>query len=121
MTASAASPGQHAPVRYAETTDDKYSEDAAQMFEPIQVAKGTLILRGPCPRCRAVIEIPVVNSIFRSSRMLSGRLRGPKAGSSQAAYIEPMLCNCQYEHRDRPDGRSGCGAYWTLTITPDGQ
>lgn len=114
-------PRQETPLDYAETTDDTYSETAAKTFTATEPAGGTLILRGPCPRCHAVIDIPVVTSIFRSSRSLGDWLRVPAPKVSQAGYEEPMMCTCQDEHPNRPEGRSGCGAYWLLTISSPAQ
>ena len=66
MTASNPPPGQDAPLPYTEITDETYAESAANDFTVTELARGTLVLRGPCPRCHAFIEIPVVSSIFRS-------------------------------------------------------
>jgi len=118
VTASDQSPGQKTPLPYAETTDDAYSATAAKSFTATKLAEGTLVLRGPCPRCHAVIDIPVVSSVFRGSRSLGGWLRAQAPRPSEDSYTEPMLCTCQDDHPDRPAGRSGCGAYWSLTISP---
>jgi hypothetical protein len=32
-------------------------------------------------------------------------------------HVEPMMCDCGENHPDRPDGLSGCGAYWKLALT----
>ena len=68
-------PDKDTPLPYKEITDETYALQAAKNFAVTEPARGTLILRGPCPRCRAVIEIPVVSSVFRSSRSIGGRLR----------------------------------------------
>ena len=31
------------------------------------------------------------------------------------------MCTCEDDHPNRPEGLSGCGAYWTLTISPPAQ
>jgi len=110
-------PGQDKPLPYTEITDEMYAEVAARDFTVMELAHGTLALRGPCPRCRAFIEIPVVSSVFRSSRSIGSwpRPREPKSG--EAGHREPMMCTCEDDHSGRPEGRSGCGAYWTLAIT----
>jgi len=106
------------PLPYTEITDETYAKNAARDFTVTELAYGTLALRGPCPRCRAFIEIPVVSSIFRSSRSIGSwaRSRAPKSG--EAAHKEPMMCTCGDDHPGRPEDRSGCGAYWALVITP---
>jgi len=107
------------PLRYEEKTADTYSA-MVEHFTPTET-QGTLFLRGHCPRCDAIIDIPVVTSIFRSSRSIGGWKRRQAPRENQAGYEEPMMCTCQEEHPDRPEGRTGCGAYWVLTITPPAQ
>jgi hypothetical protein len=41
--------------------------------------------------------------------------------AAEAGHKEPMMCTCEDEHPNRPEGFSGCGAYWTLTISPPAQ
>lgn len=101
---------------YFEITDEAYGRLAAQSFTVEEPASGTLVLRGPCPRCETLIEIPVVNRIFRSSRTISSRLRRNVTNAAETGHVEPMMCTCQDGHAGRPEGQSGCGAYWTLTI-----
>ena len=101
---------------YVELTNETYAEHAAEKFTIEEPEPGTMVLRGPCPRCQAVIEIPVVDSIFRSTR--SGRFwRRRPLGTDAKVHVEPMMCTCEGEHRNRPEGLVGCGAYWTLTIS----
>ena len=121
MTASNPPPGHPTPLPYKEMSDDTYAESAVKDFTVTEPARGTLVLRGPCPRCHAFIEIPLVSSIFRSSRSVGGwpRARAPKA--AEAGHKEPMMCTCEDDHPNRPAGRSGCGAYWTLIISPPAQ
>jgi hypothetical protein len=109
----------HQLLPYVETTEDVYSEEAAKSFSVIELRHGTLLLRGPCPRCHAMIEVPIVSTIFKSPRSLLDKLRprSPNAVTTGKGHIEPMMCVCADEHPGRPEGRAGCGAYWTLTIT----
>jgi hypothetical protein len=121
MTSDNPLPGQDEPLPYTEITDDTYGGRAAKDFTVTELAHGTLALRGPCPRCHAFIEIPLVSSIFRSSRSIGSwpPAQAPKSG--EAGHKEPMMCTCEDNHPNRPEGRSGCGAYWTLAITPPAQ
>lgn len=121
MTASNSVPAPDTPLPYVEISDDTYSESAAKNFTVTEAAPGTLVLRGPCPRCAAIIETPVVSSIFRSSRSLADWLprRAPEIAGSD--WVEPMMCTCEDEHPGRPQGRTGCGAHWTLTISTAAQ
>lgn len=121
MTASSPAPEPDAPLPYTEITDDTYAVDAAKSFTVTEQGRGTLVLRGPCPRCRALIDIPVVSSIFRSSSSVGGWLRAGTPKAAEAGHDEPMMCTCEDEHPDRPEGRSGCGAYWVLTISSPAQ
>jgi len=99
-----------APLPYSEVTEERYAQLAAQHFRVEEPGDGTLILRGPCPRCGTTIEVPVVRSVVRTW------WRRPTP-EPVAPHVEPMMCTCEDEHPDRPEGRYGCGAYWTLTIT----
>ncbi|MFJ6661637.1 hypothetical protein ACIQNG_35600 [Streptomyces sp. NPDC091377] len=102
------------PLPYLEITDEDYGQRAASEFTVEEVRSGTLILRGPCPRCRASLEIPVVSTIVhrRSFGRHWRRVDRPQA----ADQVEPMMCTCEDDHSNRPDGRYGCGAYWTVII-----
>lgn len=95
---------------YAETTDDEYAQVVARTFTVAEPHPGTLVLSGPCPRCTAPIDIPVVTEVFRVRR--SRRL----VLEDHEPLVEPMACTCDEEHPDRPDGLQGCGAYWTMLV-----
>lgn len=105
-----------ASLPYLEMTNEAYSLQAAGSFTVEEPARGTLVLRGPCPRCETLIEIPVVSSIFRLSRSVRSPLRRKAPSAAGSDHIEPMMCTCQDGHPGRPEGYSGCGAYWTLAI-----
>jgi hypothetical protein len=106
------------PLPYREMTDETYPHLAAQRFTVEEPKPGTLVLRGPCPRCNAIIDVPIVSSIFRSSRLLGSERR--HRNRSATSHVEPMMCTCDDEHPNRPDGAYGCGAYWTLVVTRQG-
>lgn len=115
MTASHPSvPGD--PLPYQEMTEDGYAELAAQMFTVEQAEPGMYVLRGPCPRCKAIVDIPVVLSVFEGMRALAHPLLASSQTASGGDFVEPVLCTCEDEHPKRPEGRVGCGAYWTLII-----
>lgn len=111
----AAAPQDGQPQPYREMTDEQYADWVARHFTVEEVQPGTLVLRGPCPRCHAIIDIPVVNDIFQASRRRGGRLwrRAP----STVDHEEPMLCTCEEPHPGRPDKADGCGAYWTVMLS----
>lgn len=106
------------PLPYDEVTDTEYAEKAAAEFTIDTAGYGTLLLRGPCPRCRAVIEVPVVDRVLRDSRSITLPWTGRRR---QEDHVEPMICLCVDSHPGRPDGRIGCGAYWTLLIPGAGK
>ncbi len=93
---------------YLEMTDPGYAATAAAAFEIEEYENGTLSLRGPCPRCLAQIEIPVVSRVVRG-------LTQP-AVTPDSAEVEPVICTCAEPHGGRPEGRVGCGAYWNFTL-----
>lgn len=101
------------PLPYREVTDEEYAAFAASQFTVEEPRPGTLILRGQCPRCHAVIDIPVVSGIFRTSSLPGRKLWHRQ----QADHVEPMMCTCEESHPGRPDDVVGCGAYWTLTLS----
>lgn len=121
MTSSHSTSAQDEPLPYAEITENTYAQSAAENFVVMEPAPGTLVLRGPCPRCAATIDIPVVSSIFRTSRSLGGWRWNRAAKTTESNHVEPMMCTCEDDHPNRPEGRSGCGAYWTLTISGSAQ
>ena len=99
------------PLPYLEVTDVSYAEKAAATFSVVEVGSGTVMLHGPCPRCQTIIDIPHVDTIFRS----------PLPGGSSDKHGEPMMCTCEDPHPNRPDGRYGCGAYWNLILSEQEQ
>jgi hypothetical protein len=104
------------PTPYREITEDRYASSAAEQFKVEEAEPGTLVLSGPCPRCGWVMEVPVVDSIFTTTRGIRFWRRRPHAAAAES-YVEPMVCDCDEDHPGRPEGLSGCGAYWTLTIS----
>ncbi|WP_284744157.1 hypothetical protein [Amycolatopsis sp. RTGN1] len=102
------------PMPYHEITDGNFAREAAEHFTVAEPKPGTLVLRGPCPRCSTIIDVPIVKSIFRS--------RGPfgmRRDSPSRSRVEPMMCTCNDEHPNRPEGAYGCGAYWTLDLSEE--
>ena len=73
MPASQPAPGE---LPYQEITDDSYASQAAPTFTVEESRPGDRVLRGRCPRCQAIIEIPVMPSAFTGMRSLSDLFRG---------------------------------------------
>jgi hypothetical protein len=99
-----------APLPYQERTDAQYATTAAGNFEIEEYKVGVLTLRGPCPRCGAMIEIPVVNRVVRAVGQVAA------ASPRQASDGEPVICTCEEPHDGRPEGQVGCGAYWNFIL-----
>jgi hypothetical protein len=101
---------QPTPLRYQEMTDAQYATTAAGQFEVEEYGVGVLTLRGPCPRCGAMIEIPLVN------RVVKGVSQAAAASPREVSEGEPVICTCEEPHEGRPEGRVGCGAYWNFIL-----
>jgi hypothetical protein len=106
----------HDPRPYMEVTDATFAQLAAKTFALEKQPKGILLLRGPCPRCNGIIDIPIVDRIFRTSHSRHSGLRSQPRSEHVVPRVEPMICNCDHSHPDRPKDRVGCGAYWILEI-----
>lgn len=104
------------PLPYLETTNETYGKLVAETFSVFEPEPGIVVLRGPCPRCGTVIDIPVVSSIVRSSELAATAVRTRDADSAEG-HVEPMACTCEDPHPERPGGVYGCGAYWTLILS----
>jgi hypothetical protein len=98
-------------VKYAEVTDPGFAEIAAANFVIEEFSAG-LLLRGRCPRCDAPMEVAVVDVVVKGAGTPSVTYTEDASGGR----LEPVVCACPEEHRGRPEGRSGCGAYWLFVI-----
>ncbi len=105
---------QHDPSPYLEQTHDSYAVWAAETFTAAAAEHGIVLLTGACPQCRGDVEIVLVNTIFAGRNRPGGWLR--PGGSADPSSARLFMCTCPLEHPDRPQGYSGCGAYWKLTI-----
>jgi hypothetical protein len=88
-------------------TDPRYSE---AVFRPTSARLSVLVLQGECPRCAALIDIPVLDPVLGGNRTAS-----PGAPSSEDGAV-PLLCTCREPHPGRPDEAVGCGAYWSMVL-----
>lgn len=100
----------HDPVPYTEENSEDYSSKAATHFELVTHAGRYLVASGPCPRCNAHLDIPLLKEAVRGFG---------NAGPAAAPTEIPMCCACDGDHPGRPDGGEGCGAYWLLGIPAD--
>ena len=107
--------GKPALLPYLEVTNPGYAATAASAFEVQEGQLGDLSLRGPCPRCGIVIEIPVFDYVVRKAGWPAvWRSRRTRASNpSSAPVMNPTKC--------RPEGQVGCGAYWNFTLSAGGR
>jgi hypothetical protein len=108
-------PGQ---LPYQEITDDSYAREAAPTFRLEEPRPGVRVLRGQCPRCDAIIDIPVMPTVFDGNRWsITGLFHRDDSKTGEADPVEHVLCTCDaHDHPGRPEGRKGCGAYWNFVI-----
>jgi hypothetical protein len=93
------------PLPYAEVTDEGYATRVAETFSVRQFGPAVL-LSGDCPRCQHPISCPIVDEVYR---------REVPESAGDPGY-RTLLCSCAVDHPARPDGLTGCGAYWTVTL-----
>lgn len=92
-----------ADLPYSETTTLDYATAAASTFTIDDHGVGLQVLRGPCPRCEALIDILIVKLVV-------------KGASPVPDSVEPVTCTCEETHDGRPEDRIGCGAYWNFAL-----
>jgi hypothetical protein len=108
------------PLEYQEITKDEYAEQAARTFTVTKIARHELLLTGPCPRCAAVVQIPVVTGVYKTFRGFAAfEWMKPQAVKQPVSAVreEPCVCTCDEAHPNRPAGHTGCGAQWQLRLT----
>jgi len=105
------------PLSYKEVTEPSYGQAAAESFTVEHVRKGVVVLRGSCPRCHGAMEVPLVGTVFDGMRSLLGQRRSRAAAPNE--HVEPLVCTCDDTHPNRPEGRAGCGAYWTILLSTE--
>ncbi len=106
-------PAPHDPSPYQERTDGSYANTAAETFTTAEARHGIVLVTGPCPQCRGEMEIVLVNTVFAGRD--DGPAPPPPDGSSDPSS-RLFMCTCPLEHAGRPEGYSGCGAYWKMIV-----
>ncbi|MGW6982042.1 hypothetical protein ACWGE1_21850 [Streptomyces sp. NPDC054932] len=106
---------------YQEVTTPEYAALAAALFTLEEDGQGMTVLRGSCPRCGAALEATVASDVLQGMRLrpFPDVVRRLRAAPRPGDRLEPMLCTCGDAHPGRPEGRVGCGAYWTLLLTEE--
>jgi hypothetical protein len=94
---------------YEVITDPRYS---AAVFRLASASLSVLVLRGTCPRCAVLIDIPVLDPVLGGNRTMSPGMPSSEDEDDAA----PLLCTCREAHPGRPDEAIGCGAYWNAVL-----
>lgn len=109
-------------IAYAEGTDPAYEARSAQEFTVRETPDGSMLLVGPCPRCRGAMEALIPAEVFLSSRtgllarVLKRAEQHTRVAEDEDVQEVPLMCRCTGEHAGRPSDRKGCGAHWNLVI-----
>ncbi|MGW3209221.1 hypothetical protein [Streptomyces sp. NPDC001135] len=90
---------------YQHGTDPQFAQRAAATFT-VEDFGSALVLSGPCPRCAQEMEFTLVKALFRD-----GTGAAPAPGRPVV-----MFCTAEAVYDGSPDGRPGCGAFWSLTL-----
>ncbi|WP_327266097.1 hypothetical protein OG444_36195 [Streptomyces sp. NBC_01232] len=129
MTTPHVTPQSHQPVPYEETTDLRYAREVVQNHELTHVKGDDYALTCVCPRCGAALEIELFEPGFRALTPAAQQpgaqpppapapvpAQGP-APAPASSTVLPISCVCPGTHDGRPEDRTGCGAFWTLTLS----
>ncbi|WP_142165772.1 hypothetical protein [Streptomyces luteogriseus] len=92
-------------LRYQHGTDLEFAQRAAATFA-LEDFGSALVLSGPCPRCGQEMDFMLVKELFRD-----GTGADPAPGRPVV-----MFCTAEAVYEGSPDGTSGCGAFWSLTL-----
>ncbi|WP_258950453.1 hypothetical protein [Lentzea californiensis] len=116
-------------VAYAEEHRAEWNEMAAAIatvrVEPDEAEPSVILVTMRCPRCshqtahvEPVVSYRTLDGVddtgLASTSVLRDALR--RAGADQRVREVLVPCGCGRPHPDRPDGRSGCGATWSLRV-----
>ncbi|MFJ8569868.1 hypothetical protein [Streptomyces sp. NPDC093514] len=113
--------GQPVELPYEEITAPEYTALAAALFTLDAGGPDGTVLRGSCPRCGAVLAAHAAQDALRGLRLRSfpDAVRRMGAAPRTGERVQPMRCTCEEPHPGRPEGRTGCGASWTLLLTTE--
>lgn len=116
---------------YHESTDYSWTEKAFEMLESSDlqgevVSRDGIIssrVRGPCPRCRHVLDDRQTHTAV--TNLMGGEWRGPGgAGPGQRGDSDTGLllfpvdvsCGCGDSHAGAPAGTTGCGVSFRVEL-----
>ncbi|WP_143268812.1 hypothetical protein [Amycolatopsis vastitatis] len=103
------------PDEYQEKNEPEFTNKVATTFTSHEAPDGSVLLRGPCPRCGHVTEHLISAGVLRRASRLWSR-RADRELPPDEDEDERMCCYCDGEHSGQPDGYRGCGAFWSLKV-----
>ncbi|MEV7324586.1 hypothetical protein [Streptomyces sp. NPDC093970] len=103
-------PTSHQPVPYQEITETYYAAEVAGNHTLEQAYDDDYVLICTCPRCGAALDVELFEPVYKAASAAAPQ-------SSTGRHELPVSCVCEGEHAGRPEGRSGCGAYWPLELS----
>ncbi|MFJ6723776.1 hypothetical protein ACIQPQ_02560 [Streptomyces sp. NPDC091281] len=103
-------PTSHQPVPYQEINEPYYAIEVAGSHTLEQAYGDDYVLICTCPRCGAALDVELFEPVYRAAAA------GAQANATGGHEI-PVSCVCVGEHADRPEGRTGCGAYWPMVLS----
>lgn len=99
-------------MKYEEISDDGFDEFADDCeVTPID---GGVLVKGTCRRCRHATQQPIYQQLVRGGRF---RARKVMAERHLGEGMFRILCQCKEDHKNRPEKKKGCGAYWRITLS----
>jgi hypothetical protein len=107
----------HQALPYAEKTDPEYAKRAAKEMTISTPTPGVDLLSGPCPQCRGEMRVLLPADVVKGARGIDWFRPRPAPAATEAEPV-PIICECGLDHPGRPEGEDGCGAYWSLILTP---
>jgi hypothetical protein len=105
-----------------------HDESIAWREEPIpdQAAVDTDVRRTPdgglAVTARSVCATCQGSTVRRVRRVIPGGHKGPQVRPDAPPLPAELttitfICDCGYQHPDRPTGERGCSRYWRVTLT----
>jgi hypothetical protein len=119
-----------ADVKYESETREAYNIEAAREFHdefvPSKAKTEVIELAGPCPKCEHqtvqyenIIVIRGIDTVeATAARAALDALERAGALPKRMSHDATVICACGMDH-DAPEGKSGCGRFWSLHITWD--
>jgi len=114
----------HAEVGMAQDPEHVDSIPWRQALNPDQAAENTDVRRTPdggvAVTARSVCATCQGGTVRRVRRVIPGGPKGVEGPEDPELPAEltalSFVCDCGYQHPDRPPSEFGCGRYWLVTL-----